>query len=119
MLGIAKPSDVLELRDFMMHSVRSYFSNHLNTKVITSGGFRSREQVLFMNSKALSELFATSSRALERYRGKLVAIDVDTAEVVEACDDLFELLRKLEERGIDLGKVLIEYVPEEKVDMIV
>ncbi len=72
-----------------------------------------------MNSKALSKLFASSSKTLEKYRGKLIAIDVDTAEVVEVSDDLFDLLKRVKEKGIDLGKVLIEYIPEERVDMIV
>ncbi len=70
-----------------------------------------------MNLRALSTLFSSST--LEQYRGRYIAIDVGTAKIVDSSDDLFNLISKLKERGIKLNKVIVEYVPEKKLDTII
>ena len=53
----------------------------------------------------------------EKYRGKYIAYKITKKglDVKAVADDFYELLKKLEEKGIDKRFVMIEYVPEEDV----
>lgn len=54
-----------------------------------------------------------------KYRGCFVAVDVCEVRVVGVDRDLRKLVERLRRGGVDLSRVVIEYIPERFVELVV